>query len=173
MICTPQARRADRFRPEKIASNLDTIVIGCGSGGSTVANLLAQSGQRVLVLEQHSVTGGCTHSFREDGVEYDTGLHYVSKAMSDPTKRAGAIMDFMSQGKQNWTPFSPGIPYDEIVFPHDAYTKEGAPNEWSHKFYDGFDRTADSVMGSIDPHDTELKERAKTYFDTCLDVYVS
>jgi hypothetical protein len=93
--------------------------------------------------------------------------------MSDPTKRAGAIMDFMSQGKQQWTPFSPGIPYDEIVFPHDAYTKEGAPNEWSHKFYDGFDRTADSVMGSIDPHDTELKERAKTYFDTCLDVYVS
>ena len=95
MICTPQARRADRFRPEKIPSNLDTIVIGSGSGGSTVANLLAQSGQRVLVLEQHSVTGGCTHSFREDGVEYDTGLHYVSKAMSDPTKRAGAIMDFM------------------------------------------------------------------------------
>lgn len=69
-----QSRRADRFRPEKIPSNLDTIVIGSGSGGSTVANLLAQSGQRVLVLEQHSVTGGCTHSFRESGCEYDTGL---------------------------------------------------------------------------------------------------
>lgn len=69
-----QSRRADRFRPEKIPSNLDTIVIGSGSGGSTVANLLAQSGQRVLVLEQHSVTGGCTHSFREEGCEWDTGL---------------------------------------------------------------------------------------------------
>lgn len=69
-----QSRRADRFRPEKIPPNLDTIVIGSGSGGSTVANLLAQSGQRVLVLEQHSVTGGCTHSFREEGCEYDTGL---------------------------------------------------------------------------------------------------
>jgi all-trans-retinol 13,14-reductase len=100
-----QSRRADRFRPEKIPSNLDTIVIGSGSGGSTAANLLAQSGQRVLVLEQHSVTGGCTHSFREENCEFDTGLHYVSKAMSDPKKRAGAIMSFMSRDKQLWTPF--------------------------------------------------------------------
>ena len=75
-----QSRRADRFRPEKIPSNLDTIVIGSGSGGSTVANLLAQSGQRVLVLEQHSVTGGCTHSFREEGCEWDTGL--VSRSLN-------------------------------------------------------------------------------------------
>ena len=90
--------------------------------------------------------------------------------MSDPTKRAGAIMDFMSRGKQLWTPFSTQTPYDEIVFPKDQYVKEGAPNEWSHKFYDGFDRTVDSVTGSIDPDDTKLKERVKTYLDTCLDV---
>jgi all-trans-retinol 13,14-reductase len=69
-----QSRRADKFHPSKVPPNLDTIVIGSGSGGSTVANLLAQSGQRVLVLEQHSVTGGCTHSFREEGCEWDTGL---------------------------------------------------------------------------------------------------
>ncbi|KAL7548451.1 hypothetical protein ACHAWF_011744 [Thalassiosira exigua] len=166
-----QIRRADRFRQDKIPPNLDTIVIGSGSGGSTVANLLAQSGQRVLVLEQHSVTGGCTHSFRESGCEYDTGLHYVSKAMSNRTKRAGAIMDFMSQGKQLWTPFSTHTPYDEIVFPSDKYVKEGAPNEWSHKFYDGFDRTVDSVTSSIDPQDYDLKERVKTYLDICLDVH--
>lgn len=98
--------------------------------------------------------------------------HYVSKAMSDPTKRAGTIMDFMSQGKQLWTPFSAQTPYDEIVFPKDAYVKEGAPNEFSHKFYDGFDRTQFSVMGSIDPDDHELGQRVKTYFDICLDVYV-
>ena len=171
MQCIPQqSRRADRFRPEKVPPNLDTIVIGSGSGGSTAANLLAQSGQRVLVLEQHSVTGGCTHSFRESGCEYDTGLHYVSKAMSDPMKRAGTIMDFMSRGKQLWTPFKTEMPYDEIVFPYDGYVKEGTPNEYSHKFYDGFDRTVSSVMGSIDPTDVELRERVQTYLDICLDV---
>jgi len=69
-----QSRRADRFRASKVPTHLDTIVIGSGSGGSAAANLLAQSGQRVLVLEQHSVTGGCTHSFREEGCEWDTGM---------------------------------------------------------------------------------------------------
>ena len=47
------------------------------------------------------------------------------------------------------------VAYTKLVFPPDSYTKEGAPNEWSHKFYDGFDRTASSVVGSIDPNDTE------------------
>ena len=154
-------------------------MIGSGSGGSTCANLLAQSGQRVLVLEQHSVTGGCTHSFREAGCEYDTGLHYVSKAMSDRTTRPGAIMDFMSHGKQLWTPFSDHLPYDEIVFPREENNadnknavKEGAPNEWSYKFFDGADRTVASLMESVDPRDTELRERVKTYFEICHDVYV-
>lgn len=172
--CPTQARRADRFRPEKIPTNLDIIVIGSGSGGSTCANLLAQSGQRVLVLEQHSVTGGCTHSFREAGCEYDTGLHYISKAMSDRTTRPGAIMDFMSHGKQLWTPFPDHLPYDEIVFPKeetDNAVKEGAPNEWSYKFFDGADRTVASLMESVDPRDVELRERVKTYFEICHDVH--
>lgn len=152
-------------------------MIGSGSGGSTCANLLAQSGQRVLLLEQHSVTGGCTHSFREAGCEYDTGLHYISKAMSDRTTRPGAIMDFMSQGKQLWTPFSSQLPYDEIVFPKELeengnVVKEGAPNEWSYKFYDGADRTTASLMESVDPRDGELRERVQRYFDICHDVWV-
>lgn len=59
--------RAVAFQPDLVPNGkFDTIVIGSGSGGSTCSNLLAQSGQRVLVLEQHpTVTGGCTHSFRE------------------------------------------------------------------------------------------------------------
>ena len=63
--------RACAFRPELVPPKLDTIVIGSGSGGCACANLLAQSGQRVLILEQHpDRTGGCTHSFREKGCEW-------------------------------------------------------------------------------------------------------
>lgn len=55
--------RASPFSPDKVPAKLDTIVIGSGSGGSSCANILAQSGQRVLLLEQHEErTGGCTHS---------------------------------------------------------------------------------------------------------------
>eukprot|EP00980_Cylindrotheca_fusiformis_P019094 scaffold6440_cov124-Cylindrotheca_fusiformis.AAC.8 len=85
--------RASQFNPYEVPKELDTIVIGSGSGGSTCANLLSQSGQRVLVLDQHpTVTGGCTHSFREENCEWDTGLHYTSKDMSRPTSRPGKRM---------------------------------------------------------------------------------
>ena len=43
--------RASSFTPEKVPAKLDTIVIGSGSGGSSCANILAQSGQRVLLLQ--------------------------------------------------------------------------------------------------------------------------
>jgi phytoene dehydrogenase-like protein len=109
--------RASPFTTQsEIPSDLDTIVIGSGSGGSTCATLLAHQGQRVLVLDQHSSkTGGCTHSFRQQECEWDTGLHYTSRAMSDPTARAGALMHYMTCGTQEWTPLAD--PYDQIVFP--------------------------------------------------------
>jgi len=95
--------KASKFDANKIPSNLDTIVIGSGSGGSSCSNILAQSGQKVLLLEQHEDrTGGCTHTFRINGCEWDTGLHYTSEGMGLPTHRAGALLKFMSRGKQEW-----------------------------------------------------------------------
>jgi all-trans-retinol 13,14-reductase len=172
----PKARpvrfeRASRFNPQGIPLNLDTIVIGSGSGGATSANLLAQSGQRVLVLEQHSVTGGCTHSFREENCEWDTGLHYTAMAMSQKTARPGAIMDFMSGGKQKWSPFPPNEPYDEIVFPDNAWARPGAPNVSSYPYMSGLNRCVDNIMENIDPRDKELKKRAKIYMDLCMDIH--
>ena len=52
---------------EKVPSDLDAIVIGSGIGGLSVAALLSKVGQRVLVLEQHDVAGGCTHTFADKG----------------------------------------------------------------------------------------------------------
>ena len=68
-------------------------------GGQVVGTL--QSGQKVLVLEQHpDRTGGCTHSFRQENCEWDTGLHYTSMGMSQRTQRPGALLHFMTKGKQ-------------------------------------------------------------------------
>lgn len=55
----------------------DAIVIGSGIGGLTTASLLAQRGQKVLVLEQHWAAGGCTHTFESEGYRFGTGIHYV------------------------------------------------------------------------------------------------
>ena len=95
--------RASKFAPHLVPDNLDTIVIGSGSGGSSCSNILAQSGQRVLLLEQHEDrTGGCTHTFRVEGCEFDSGLHYTSEGMGLSTHRAGALLKFMTRGKQEW-----------------------------------------------------------------------
>lgn len=85
--------RASRFQAETVPRTVDTVVIGSGPGGCTCANLLAQQGHQVLILEQHPTnTGGGTHSFRIEGCEWDTGLHYSSAAMAQNTTRPGAIM---------------------------------------------------------------------------------
>ena len=103
-VKTIHPQRASPFSPEMVPKNIDTIVIGSGSGGCACSNLLAQAGQRVLLLEQHPErTGGCTHSFRQEGCEWDTGLHYTSIGMSQRTQRPGALLYFMTKGKQEWT----------------------------------------------------------------------
>jgi hypothetical protein len=155
---TIDAIRASPFHPVYVPEKLDTIVIGSGSGGSACGNLLAQSGQRVLILEQHpDRTGGCTHSFRENGCEWDTGLHYTSKNMSDKTSRPGGIMDFMTQGKQKWRRLDD--PYDEVVFPPDERVSSGLPNMNSYPFSSGTERTVDAILANIDPTNEELKKR--------------
>lgn len=57
--------------------NWDTLVIGSGPGGLTAAVALARQGQRVLVLEQHYLPGGWTHSFTLEGYRFSPGVHYV------------------------------------------------------------------------------------------------
>jgi len=55
----------------------DTIIIGSGVGGLATAICLARAGQKVLVLEQHYVPGGWSHSFTLKGQRFSPGVHYV------------------------------------------------------------------------------------------------
>jgi len=56
-----------------VPQDLDAIVIGSGIGGLCTAALLAKTGKKVLVLEQHGKAGGCCHTFSKKGFEFDTG----------------------------------------------------------------------------------------------------
>ena len=51
------------FNMDKVPEDLDAIIIGSGIGGLCTAALMAKSGKRVLVLEQHDQAGGCCHTF--------------------------------------------------------------------------------------------------------------
>jgi all-trans-retinol 13,14-reductase len=58
----------------------DAIVIGSGISGLAAAAALARAKRRVLVLEQHSVAGGLTQTFRRGDWTFATGVHYLSGA---------------------------------------------------------------------------------------------
>lgn len=59
--------------------NLDNIIIGSGAGGLAAAICLARQGQKVLVLEQHTVPGGWCHSFYIGGQRFSPGVHYMGQ----------------------------------------------------------------------------------------------
>ena len=160
--------RASNFHPDLVPKNLDTIVIGSGSGGCACANLLAQAGHRVLLLEQHYRTGGCTHSFRDHGCEWDTGLHYTSFGMSDRKQRPGALLHFMTKGMQQWSKLAD--PYDVVLFPADDQVQDGLPNSQSYEFVTGSKNTIASVLGQIDPGNRVLRKQTERWMDLCVTI---
>ncbi|RDU69574.1 NAD(P)/FAD-dependent oxidoreductase [Helicobacter cholecystus] len=56
-------------------SYYDAIIIGSGLGGLTCGATLSKKGKKVLVLEQHSLIGGCSTCFERKGMLVDAGLH--------------------------------------------------------------------------------------------------
>lgn len=53
----------------------DAIIIGSGLGGLSAGATLAKAGKKVLVLEQHSLLGGCATCYKRKGILIDAGLH--------------------------------------------------------------------------------------------------
>ena len=91
----------------------DVIVIGSGMGGMTCAALLAELGKRVLVLEQHYVAGGFTHSFKRKEWTWDVGVHAVGEVT--PDSMTGRLLARLTKGKLTWASLGPV--YDAFHFP--------------------------------------------------------
>ena len=53
----------------------DIIVIGAGLAGLTAGAKLAKEGKKVLLVEQHSVPGGCATTFKRKDFLFEVGLH--------------------------------------------------------------------------------------------------
>ena len=70
----------------------DVIVIGGGLGGLTAAAKLAKEGQRLLLIEQHYVVGGCATNFKRKDFSMEVGLHALDGLDADDPKLA-ALQD--------------------------------------------------------------------------------
>ena len=100
----------------------DTIVIGSGMGSMTAAALLAETDERVLVLEQHYEPGGFTHTFkRPGGYVWDVGVHAIGEVTEHSL--TGRLLHRLTREQLEWA--SLGEVYEifhmpdgvEIAFP--------------------------------------------------------
>lgn len=102
---------------EPTPSPWDAIVIGSGISGLCAAAALARQGRRVLVLEQHAMPGGQTQVFRRHDWVFDTGVHYLAGAGTDPGPdgQFGRLMQALSGGTLHFTRLDD--PYDIVRLP--------------------------------------------------------
>jgi phytoene dehydrogenase-like protein len=82
----------------------DTIIIGAGYAGMSVAALLAHSGRKVIVLEASGMIGGRALSYRnEKGYVWEYGAHshrLAHKGIANEVfKRLGEEIDFLPEAK--------------------------------------------------------------------------
>jgi len=95
----------------------DTIIIGSGMGAMTAAALLAETGERVLVLEQHYEPGGFTHTFRRPGsYRWDVGVHAIGEVTEHSL--VGRLLKRLTREQLEWT--SLGETYEAFHFPDDV-----------------------------------------------------
>jgi all-trans-retinol 13,14-reductase len=111
-------RDAERVQPSPWSKEApdqlwDYLVVGSGMGGMTSAALLAKLGKRVLVLEQHGVPGGFTHTFRRHRYRWDVGLHTVGETTE--LDEIGRLLADLSGGRLRWASLGPVS--DELHFP--------------------------------------------------------
>ncbi|MEQ1824608.1 MAG: NAD(P)/FAD-dependent oxidoreductase [Pirellula sp.] len=69
----------------------DVVVIGSGIGGLVCANLLAGSGLKVLIIEQHTMVGGYCSGFRRKGFLFDSASHFYP-LLGNPNSISGRIL---------------------------------------------------------------------------------
>lgn len=80
----------------------DTIIVGAGITGLQLGALLAADGEKVLVLEKSSRTGGRAAVVEKEGFTVDYGIHVVRfgphSALAETCRRVGREVEFLELG---------------------------------------------------------------------------
>lgn len=96
----------------------DTLVIGAGLGGLSVATSLSQNGYKVLVVEKNEKAGGNCIAFNKDGYRFDYALHQLNGAGKDGTLITEIFKEYKINHLLN---FKRVDPFMTIVMPDREY----------------------------------------------------
>jgi len=111
------------------------IVIGSGISALTLAGILSRfNKKKVLILEQHSRTGGYSHSFSRKGYTWSAGFHYIGNIFNG--KLAGIVLSFITDGKLHWckTP----EPFESFQFPDFTFSVYGEEKKFRNDLIEAF-----------------------------------
>ncbi len=134
--------RKGHFGKDRKDGPWDAIVIGSGIGGMTAAALLAKLGRRVLVLEQHYVPGGFTHTFTRKQYRWDVGVHAVGEVTVK--SMPGRLLRALTDGRLEWASLGPV--YDAFHFPGDFHLDfPDNPEQFRENLYAGFPREREAI----------------------------
>ncbi|MEY4745101.1 MAG: hypothetical protein RL272_1046 [Candidatus Parcubacteria bacterium] len=124
----------------------DAIIIGSGIGGMIAAALLSKLGRRVLVLEQHYVPGGFTHTFSRRGYTWDVGVH----AVGEMTERGipGRMFGALTDGRLKWASLGPV--YDSFAMPDGINIDyPDNPRQFRENLVEAFPRETEAIDGYL------------------------
>jgi all-trans-retinol 13,14-reductase len=95
----------------------DAIVVGSGIGGLAAASALAKHRLKVLVLEQHTLAGGLTQTFRRQDWTFAPGVHYIGGVgpQAGPEGQFGRLLAWLTDDALRFTPCA--NPYDIVHLP--------------------------------------------------------
>uniref|UniRef100_F6ZUE7 All-trans-retinol 13,14-reductase n=1 Tax=Monodelphis domestica TaxID=13616 RepID=F6ZUE7_MONDO len=145
------------FSASHVPNQLDAVVIGSGIGGLATAALLAKVGKKVLVLEQHTKAGGCCHTFGQDGLEFDTGIHYVGQLKKGSYSRF--LLDQITEGQLDWAPLD--SPFDILVLDGPNGRREFPMYSGEKAFVQGLKEKFPDEEAAIDKYMKMVKEVTK------------
>lgn len=136
------------FRENKVWSKTapdgrwDYIVVGSGMGGMTTAAILAKLGKKVLVLEQHYVAGGFTHTFKRKQWHWDVGVHAIGEVTNH--SMLGRILSDLTNGELEWTSLGPV--YEQFYYP-DGFRIDfpDNPRQYKENLYAAFPNDREAI----------------------------
>ncbi|MGK0286561.1 MAG: all-trans-retinol 13,14-reductase, partial [Salibacteraceae bacterium] len=152
-----------------LLESYDTIVIGSGMGGLATASILAQQGQKVVVLERHYVAGGFTHVFKRKGYEWDVGIHYIGEVQRESSMMK-KMFDYVTAGELKWADM--GEVYDQIIIGDQKFDFVKGVKNFKLKMTEYFPEEQDAISAYVDLVFKAVKSSRYFYMNKALPSFI-